>query len=476
MKKQTDIKHLVCVAVTAATVFSLGCLAMADEVDGDGEDAAQQNETAVIVEDVEETVTDVVTDADIPENGWYQDYNNYWYYYVDGSRQYGWLEIGGKWYCFDSNNSGRMMLGLQKDSEYDAYFLFGPKGDIQKGWQEYNNRWYYFYNSGKAATDWTQIDGKWYYFNPNGEPYMYTGICNIDGEYYCFGKNGASLAKAWYKTQSYGSTYYYYFKNNGKAASGWQKIDGKYYYFDTSGQHPMRTGVIYDNETNAYYGLGSDGAMITSSWYNTYTYEYEGKTVYGGDWYYFGKDGKAFTDWQQIGGEWYYFDINSSSRASRGLRKIDGKWYFFDTETCAMFNGGWKQVSYYYGDTPQWAYFKKNGAAYTGWQKISGKWYYFYKGNYSNDYPYMKTGIFTDSETEKGYYLGDDGVMKTGWIKISGTYMYANSKGELARGWQTIGGKDYYFDYYYMTTGYKTINGTMYYFGTDGVCRNAPKG
>ncbi|MCD8022837.1 MAG: hypothetical protein LUF30_07665, partial [Lachnospiraceae bacterium] len=40
----------------------------------------------------------------------------------------------------------------------------------------------------------------------------------------------------------------------GQMASGWMKISGKFYYFDTT------TGVMWKNKTRGKYILGADGA------------------------------------------------------------------------------------------------------------------------------------------------------------------------------------------------------------------------
>ena len=492
MKKQADLKHLVCVTVAAATVFSLGCLALADEADGIDE-SVDQSETIVVdgeedivldAVEVEETVTDEASDVTIPENGWYFDNNyNYWFFYEDGKRVTGWKEIDGKWYYFQTSsssyNNGRMYLGLRKDEEYETYYLFGPSGYMLKGWQRFNNDWYYFHSNGKAAIGWIEISGKWYYFSESGQPKMQTGYRQIDGDYYMLDPITGAMVQGWSKVETYnGSFSYRYFLNTGKAASGWLKIGGKYYFFNSDSDHFMRTGAVKDPDSNDYYVMGTDGVMVTGGWYNTYVVTFDGETYYSGDWYYLDKDGKAVRGFQQIGGKWYYFMTSGDPYMYRdGLRSIDGDYYFFDYETGVMCQDGWKKVGYNYSTSEDynWYYFNKSGKAQRGWLKSGGKYYYF---GGKSDTPYMRINSYIyDSESEVYYYVGSDGAMCTGWFKnYNDKYSYANTKGECATGWQTIGGKTYYFNYRQMVTGYRYIDGTLYYFGTDGVCRNAPKG
>lgn len=183
-------------------------------------------------------------------------------------------------------------------------------------------------------------------------------------------------------------TYYY---RDGIKVTGWQKIDGRWFYFNSS------------------------GAML------------KGWQQIGGKWYYFivqgsvGQSGTMLTGWQHLsGGKTFYF--NSSGAMQTGWQKIDGKWYYFLVQGKAGQSGtmltGWQKLS------NKWFYFNSSGVMQTGWQKIGGKWYYF-----------LVQGK-----------AGQSGTMLTGWQKLSNKWYYFNASGVMLTGRQKIDGKWYRFD------------------------------
>lgn len=75
------------------------------------------------------------------------------------------VNIGGKWYYFNSN--GVMVTGWENISGKWYYFL--DNGSKATGWLMYKNNWYYLGKDGIMKTlQWINIDGKWYYFNEKG--------------------------------------------------------------------------------------------------------------------------------------------------------------------------------------------------------------------------------------------------------------------------------------------------------------------
>lgn len=73
----------------------------------------------------------------------------------------------------------------------------------------------------------------------------------------------------------------------------------------------------------------------------------------------------------------------------------------------------------------------------------------------------------------KRYYFNGAGVMQTGWItwKDDGSKSYFDKDGVCCKGWQKIGGKWYYFDpkTYKAVKWSQTINGKRYYFNGQGI-------
>ena len=145
------------------------------------------------------------------------------------------------------------------------------------------------------------------------------------------------IPKGWTKE---GSDWYYY--KDGKALTGWQKLNQKWYYFNKSGK------------------------MLT------------GWQKIGTKWYYFSPSastiGELQSGWKQIGTKWYFFNTADKTlgQMQTGWKKSGGKWYYLSTEskTLGEMANGWKQIG------KDW-YFFDGGAMKTGWKKSAGKWYYF---------------------------------------------------------------------------------------------------
>ena len=208
-------------------------------------------------------------------SGWLKNAYGGWYYFKSGKPVTGWQKISGKWYYFGSDPEYPVMRKGYADIDGKDYF-FDKSGiwvSNPSGWQgdEYGN-WFYFKN-GTACRGWLKISNKWYYFGKE-YPYMYTGLMNIDDEQYFFNTSGVWVSKpsGWQKDK-YGG--WYYFKS-GKLATGWQKIDGKWYYFDPYGGW-MYTG--WNQIDEKWYYFNSSGVMQT------------GKVTTGGYTYNLGSSG-----------------------------------------------------------------------------------------------------------------------------------------------------------------------------------------
>ncbi len=84
----------------------------------------------------------------------------------------------------------------------------------------------------------------------------------------------------------------YYHANGSYTISDWEKINEKWYHFDSQGY--MQTGWIYVN--SKWYYLKSSGAMKTG-WLHL-----------NNKWYYLKSSGAAaISEWEKINDEWYYF-------------------------------------------------------------------------------------------------------------------------------------------------------------------------
>ncbi len=428
-----------------------------------------------------------------------------WYYSDSkGVAQSGWNVINGKWYYFDEDYF-YMYNGPSKINDKVYYLTYD--GALAYGWNRlievyegktYYGEWYYSGNDGIVRTGWQKINNKWYYFdNSDGE--MVVGPKEIDDKLYVFDSNGA-LGYGW--TYVIARDYendvaaegWFYTDNNGVAKTGWQQINGKWYYFENSyGQMCTGTTQIKESDdTYKWYYLDGTGAWVKnpSGWVHCTTY-LKGKGITADYGWYFFKDGEFLTEWQQINGKWYYFDNDGYMYVGAYSIYDDDtqtyKMYFFDKNGAMVKTSGWFQdfyidevnkVSY----SQDWYYLDK-GEVITGWKKINSKWYFFDPDSWGA----MATGIVTDNDTGETYYFNTDGSMitKAGWVQDfyydyeeykfvydTDEWYYTNSDGTIRTGWLTIGSQQYYLDpgnNGRMVTGRRTIDGYYCYFNSNGV-------
>ena len=155
--------------------------------------------------------------------------------------------------------------------------------------------------------------------------------------------------------------------------------------------------------------------------------------------------------WKQINGQWYWFDSNGYM--ATGWRYIGGKWY-------------WLEAS---------------GAMATGWRYINGKWYYMDSSGamaanrWIGNYYVEADGAMATNKWIGNYYVNGSGLWTqtrtpAQWIHSGNRWCYRHSDGSYTRnGWETINGKDYYFDSDgWMLTGWKNVNGKWYYLESSG--------
>lgn len=180
--------------------------------------------------------------------------------------------------------------------------------------RESDGRWMYEREDGSFVKDHiVNIDEKIYYFSEDG--YRQYGWQKLDGKYYYFGKEseGYMYKKKWVIQDN---THRYYLKTNGVRAVGWLKTGtGKKYYFGKDGVRYYGWNTI--NGIKYYFGEPSDGNLYTSTW-----------IILDGYKYYVKKDGSMKTGWLTRGANRYYLD--EEGHAVTGNKKIDGKYYYFN--------------------------------------------------------------------------------------------------------------------------------------------------
>lgn len=312
--------------------------------------------------------------------------------------------------------------------------------DLQRkggAWQQQaDGSWKYQYTNGAyAANTWVTDNKKQYWIDANGM--MVTGVCAVEGKVYYFDSSGVLQTTAGWK-QLNGN--WYYFTKSGAAQTGWVKSGGKWYYQDPA-SGVMKTGWV--DVSGKKYFLNSSGAMRTSGWFKQ-----------DAGWYWITGSGAAATGWAKVKGKWYYLDP-ASAIMKTGWVDVSGKKYFLNSSGAMRGSGWFKQDA-------GWYWITGSGAAATGWAKVKGKWYYFDSAS-----ALMKTGW--QKVDNDWYYLNANGDMKTGWFKQGSTWYYLKGSGAMAVGWQTVSGKQYYFDAEgKMFTGEHTIDGKPCFFDASG--------
>ena len=304
----------------------------------------------------------------------------------------------------------------------------------------------YYYQNGKKISGWFDFDGVKYYASS-----ITNVVINYDktigGKFYVWNdETGLVLADGFY-FDGIGTKCY----ENGYPVIGWRHTDG-------SGPR-VENGIFEQYSTNPeglYYFLSTTGYMVTDE---TYT----------------------------LGGYLREFNADHTVKPLNGLQNRYGELYYYID---GVIQTGWQTidgVTYYFRASDD-----VYGRAATKWMYIGNKVYYFYASTSATPYALKTEGKIGGIE----YNYHEDGyIIYDGFVNVdfaneannntapniqkmnSTTRYYVNS--EMQTGWQTIGGKTYYFYAIgssmgsgYMCTESRYIGGVWYEFTEDGVCTN----
>ncbi len=353
----------------------------------------------------------------------------------------------------------------------------------------------------KIEPEWMELDGKRYYFDSNGRTYTDGKIHKIDGIEYCFDEKGAvddrgrwvlsdDVWKYWKGGQYICSDWIetdgilYYCDAQGKMATGWQRIEGKDYYFiqDGSLAKNMWINGHYVDKNGVWIEKYSTARWImsgTSWWYCFGNGEYpiDRWVIIDGVKYYFNIDGWMATGWQMIGKEWYYFDEGGNTVTNTWIgdyyldgsgiwvqekyrdkwMESQGRWWYRHSDG-SYIRAKWENIN------GVWYYFDEEGWMAIGWQLIDDFWYYF----------------DTNGKVVTNAWIGDCYVNESGvwdmsiyhpqWKESQGRWWYQHSDGKYTMAdWEYLEGKWYYFDEEgWMVTGWYCINDKWYYMDAEG--------
>jgi len=162
-----------------------------------------------------------------------------------------WVESDGDWYyvkpsgymaadtwvkdtvdwCYVGSDGRMIRNGWAKDSK--GWCWLGSNGRLlRSGWAEDSKGWCWFDKSGHwVKKRWIAYKGEWYYLKSNG--YMASNEWAEDSQGWMWMAGTGKITKScWIKD----GRYWYYLKSNGYMATGKQTINGKVYWFNSSGK------------------------------------------------------------------------------------------------------------------------------------------------------------------------------------------------------------------------------------------------
>ena len=169
--------------------------------------------------------------------GWHKVYEG-WYYFNDSHVAIeGFTNIDGKiYYLYPKMATGWDAIWTQegyKFYQFDSNGALIGKDTTQNGWVERDGQKYYYKNGEILNSTIAKIDGKLYGFTYDAVLAKNTTVHYYNDIFFC-GSDGTVAATKGWKQNNYGR--WYYTLEDGRCLTGIQKIDGKTYYFNYSGE------------------------------------------------------------------------------------------------------------------------------------------------------------------------------------------------------------------------------------------------
>lgn len=203
-----------------------------------------------------------------------------------GAMATGWVIDDGTWYFAAS--SGAIQQGRWIKSGSSWYYLDEVSGAMRTGEYTVDNTRYYSFDSGATASScWINLSDGMSWANSSGalsEPlpissdgspivadradsFSLPGVIHIgDAVFYADANGAVNVASGWIVSKDASdesSNTWYYASSNGVLRSGWQYVNGAWYWMDPS-TYKMKTGWLNDHGT--WYWLQSSGAMFANGW------------------------------------------------------------------------------------------------------------------------------------------------------------------------------------------------------------------
>ena len=372
------------------------------------------------------------------------------------------------------------------DNGYQAKGIFVPTKDGQI--------MFFDNDSGERKySGFFEKDGNWYYANDKG--YLATGFTKVGSQNLYFNDKGVQIKNRFFQVGD--ATYYT--NNDGDVLRGAQTINGDDLYFDESGKQVKGNFVTNPDGTRSYYDAITGVKLVdTTVVVNGETYNVDEKgvatkahtsgfyTTGDNNWFYADSHGHNVTGAQFINGQDLYFESTGKQVKGDFVTNPDGTRSFYH------WNTGDKLVSTFFTTgNDKWYYADAKGHVVTGAQVINGQKLYF-----GADGKQVKGGFAPNANGTRSFYHGATGdkLVSTFFTSGDNNWYYADAKGEVVVGEQTINGQHLYFDqtgrqvkgatasnpdgsisYYDVHTGDKAVNrwikipsGQWVYFNSEG--------
>lgn len=282
-----------------------------------------------------------------------------------------------------------------------------------------------------------------------------------------------------------------YIKDDTKL-TGWQNIDGAELYFDQTGKQIKGDFVQENGQT---YFLDPDSGKL---WVNRYL-DKDGKhyqiddqgrvtersslpnNITGGrfqadaegNWSYITSQGKKLTGFNYVDGVQLYFDESGKQIKGQEIT-LNGKTYYLDPDTGAVLKNSFQTVSGPYSFSPkQTVYYNQDGERVIGLFKTNdGSLRYFFK---PDGHMAKNTIVSVDDKLYLFDYAGN--LVRNSFYgfptydigRPQVNFVFANEKGQLLTGLQTLDGYQLYFDQngFQAKDQKQEVNGKYYFFDRD---------
>jgi len=304
----------------------------------------------------------------------------------------------------DSSEKGGHFKDVYKNFE-DTYTLINA---LKNGWYIEDGGYAYYIDSEKL-----------------------TGIHEVEGYYYDFGENGINIGQTKLTALFYDETVgVYRYAKEGLLQTGWQSIEGEWYYFENY---------------KAVSGEKKVGAP-------TYTFEENGRMAHGvwletsGGWRYYNGPSYYEKKWQEIDGEWYYFLKGYRVTGYKKVGAVDNAanklWFDFGED--GISKGVLPKDLY---EIEGKLYYIIDGEQQVGLHKVNGDYYFFLSnGDVARSMKYYAWETHCDLPCANYYFDADGKVVDTGLVWLSDGLYYVENRKLVTNdaGLRKIG-DDYYF-------------------------------